>query len=351
METNGNRIYATFDGRSKTALPALAQALLARQQIVWPQLAAGYAALNMRQERRLEAGDLAVVLQCNPQRIISTKADIDPAAIKARPCFLCRANLPANQEAILYRREFLVLCNPFPIVSRHFTVSHREHRPQSLHGALPSFLKLARDFHPDYAVLYNGPQSGASAPDHLHFQALPKASIPVLNEGGEHITKVREKNGVSLFKKIDGARTALLVEGADAKEIVNFIRRLIRVFIRAMQRVQPSSTEPPEPPRPIKSLQPSDPLQPFEPMLNLFCLYAEGTWRVILFPRRQHRPAAYYKSGTEQIMVSPGAVDMGGVLVMPREEDYNRLNAALLMNIFQEISMGEAIIDEVVAAL
>jgi hypothetical protein len=342
-----DRIYATFDGRSKASLPELSQALLAWQQIVWPQLRAGYAALDTRQERRQEAGDLAVLLQCNPQRMISAKADIDPGAIQARPCFLCRANLPARQQAILYRRQFLVLCNPFPIVPRHFTIAHREHRPQYLNRCLPTFLKLARDVHPDYAVLYNGPQSGASAPDHLHFQALPKTSIPVLNEGGKHITKVREKNGVSLFKKIDGARTALLVEGADAKEIAV----LIRILIRAMQRVQPPPTASIAPLLQSKSLQQIEPLQQVEPMLNLFCHYGEGGWRVIIFPRRKHRPAAYYKSGEEQILVSPGAVDMGGVLVLPREEDYHRLDAASLMNIFQEISLEEAFIDAIVAAL
>jgi hypothetical protein len=163
----------------------------------------------------------------------------------------------------------------------------------------------------------------------------------VLNEGGEHITKVREKNGVSLFKKIDGARTAWLVEGTDAPEIVAFLRLLIR----AIQRLQSP------PPEPLARLQQSAPLQKSEPMLNLFCLYAEGRWRVTIFPRRKHRPAAYYKSGAEQIMVSPGAVDMGGVLVLPREDDYNRLDAVLLMNIFQEISLGDQIMDEIVAAL
>ncbi|MDP2267593.1 MAG: DUF4922 domain-containing protein [Deltaproteobacteria bacterium] len=335
MEFKKDRITATFDGRSKTALPALALALLSRQQVCWPQLRAGYAALDLRQERRLEAGDLAVVLQHNPQRIVSTQADINPSAIEARPCFLCHANLPVMQQAIVYRRHFLVLCNPFPIVPGHLTIAHREHRPQSLYGVLATLLKLARDFYPDYAVLYNGPRSGASAPDHLHFQALPWESMPVLNEGEEHITQVLEKNGVSLGKKIDGARTAWLVKGADVQRIVAFLRGLIR----AMQRVHTLI------PEPLAYLKQG------EPMLNLFCLYGEDGWRVLIFPRRKHRPAAYYKSGTEQIMVSPGAVEMGGVLVLPREADYNRLDAALLMNIFQEVSMGEAIMDEIEATL
>ncbi|MCX5831391.1 MAG: DUF4922 domain-containing protein [Deltaproteobacteria bacterium] len=338
MKFNERRIYATFDGRSRTPLPALAEALLNRQQRDWPQLAAGYAALDMRRERWLTAGDLSVLLQCNPQRVVSTSANTDPAAIKRRPCFLCLANLPAGQQAILYHRHFFVLCNPFPIVSRHYTIAHREHLPQALHGVIPKLLQLARDFHPDYALLYNGPQSGASAPDHRHFQALPKASIPALNEVGQHITKVCEKNGVALYKQIDGARTAWQVEGENAKDIAV----LMRLLLRAMRRLQAPLGD---------TLQKKVSPLHAEPMLNLFCLYAAGRWRVMIFPRRQHRPSAYYKSGEEQILVSPGAVDMGGVLVLPREVDYNRLDAALLMNIFQEISLGEAIMDEIVAAL
>ena len=342
MELDKRRIYATFDGRSRTPLPALAEALLNRQQRDWSQLVAGYAALDMRRERRLEAGDLAVLLQCNPQRVVSTSANTDPAAIKRRPCFLCLANLPAGQQAILYRRHFLVLCNPFPIVSRHYTIAHREHLPQALHGVIPALLQLARDFHPDYALLYNGPQSGASAPDHLHFQALPKASIPALNEVGQHRTKVCEKNGVSLYKQTDGARTAWQVEGENAKDIA----ALMRLLLRTMQCLQALLGDTLQ-----KKVSPLPALQTAEPMLNLFCLYAAGRWRVMIFPRRQHRPSVYYKSGDEQIMVSPGAVDMGGVVVLPREVDYNRLDAALIMNIFQEISLGEAIMDEIVAAL
>jgi len=341
VEPKQDRIYATFDGRTQASLPELSQALLARQRIDWPQLQAGYDALATKLERRLAAGDLTVVLQCNPQRIVSTGADIDPDAIKARPCFLCPANLPARQQAILWQRQFLLLCNPFPIVDRHFTIAHREHRPQLLHGILPAFLKLARDFQPDYAVLYNGPQSGASAPDHLHFQALPQAAIPALNEGIKHIAKVREEHGVSLSKKIDGARTALLLEGSDAEAIIALIRKLIR----AMQRLVFPPAERLESPLPMA------PLPQTEPKVNLFCRYAKGSWRVVIFPRRQHRPAAYYKSGEDQILVSPGAVDMGGVLVLPREADYNRLDAASLMNIFQDVSLDEALIDEIVTAI
>ncbi|MEI7672340.1 MAG: DUF4922 domain-containing protein [Deltaproteobacteria bacterium] len=341
MESDAKSIYANFNGRSRQLLQALAEELLEGQQECWPLLRAGYAALDMRRERLLEAGGLVVVLQCNPQRIVSTQANIDIAAIQSRPCFLCHANLPVSQQTIVYRRHFLVLCNPFPIVARHFTIAHRVHRPQSLQGVLPTFLQLARDFHPDYALLYNGPQSGASAPDHLHFQALPWGSMPVLNEGVESTTTLLVKNGVSLGKKIDGVRTAWLVEGTDAQKIV----ALLRLILQAMQREQ---SPPPEPPA---GFQAGAPLQKSEPMLNLLCRYAERRWRVLIFPRRKHRPDVFYRSGAERIMVSPGAVEMSGVLVLPREEDYNRLDAALLVQIFQEITLGEEMMDEIVRAL
>ena len=327
-----NRIFADFADQNRASLPEMSLALLARQREDWPQLSAGYDALARRLERPLSAGGLSVVLQCNPQRIVSTQADVTPGAIQGRPCFLCPANLPVQQQAISYPGRFLVLCNPFPIVDRHFTVAHREHRPQLLSRVLPTFLRLARDYQPDFAVLYNGAQSGASVPGHLHFQALPKANIPALNESRDGLTKVREKNGLSLFKKLDGPRTALIVEGADEKALIALIRQLIRT----MRRLQAPASEA---------------MQHIEARMNLFCRYETDSWQVLIFPRRNHRPTAYYKAGADQIMVSPGAVDMGGVLVLPRKEDYLRLDATLLINIFEEVSMDESFLDQVVAAL
>jgi hypothetical protein len=321
------KIYAFFNGSAKSSLPELCLALLAQQKTAWPQLRDGYAGLMSLKERIIREGDLTVALQCNPQRSKSTGADVDPDAIKARPCFLCGENRPEVQQAILYRRKFLVLCNPWPIFPWHFTISHIEHIAQSLIRALPAFLQLAKDFHPGFVLLYNGPECGASAPDHLHFQAVPKAAIPILKDRFDAGKKpLRKTGGVFLFQTESGERSAMIVAGADKKELVAFLRRIFR----AMKNV----------------LHLSD-----EPMMNLFCLYEKGKWRVVIFPRLKHRPDAYYQSGDDRILVSPGAVDMGGVLVLPREQDFYRLEAAAIRKLFREVSLPEEKLEEIVAVI
>lgn len=321
-----NQVYCTFDGNTEASLPMLARNLLARQQATWPQLQAGYAALMELRIRRLEVGERSILLQCNPQRIVSTGADINPVAIQNRACFLCPSNLPFMQQAVVCHRQWLVLCNPFPIFPQHFTVAHVQHLPQSLNDAWPSLLQLTRDFQPDFALLYNGPQCGASAPDHLHFQAVPEKAIPALDGCREKMKPLWQRAGLALLRTTKDPLAAFLLEGASYEELIACLVRLTR----AMQRVLPGVGE---------------------PLLNLFSHYEEGRWRIMVFPRRRHRPAAYYKAGEEQILLSPGAVDMGGLLVLPREADYNRLDSKTLLNIFQEISVSEELLLKIAAAL
>lgn len=322
------RIYASFNGGGKAALPELCQSLLEEQKTSWQELRDGYDGLTLVKERRIQEGDFSVALQCNPQRIKSAVADIDPAAIKARPCFLCWGNLPEAQKALLYRRRYLILGNPFPIFASHFTIAHVDHIPQSLLRALPSLLQLAKDFKPDFALLYNGPQCGASAPDHLHFQAIPKAAVPVLKDKGAEKNRIlkKETGGVRLFKALRDGAPFLIVEGQDKREMAAFLRRLIR----AMKRLFSSTNE---------------------PMMNLFCLYEGAAWRAVVFPRSRHRPDVYFKSGDDRIIISPGAVDMGGLLIVPREEDFTRLDAATILNILREVSLSDEMIEKITAAI
>lgn len=323
---SNNQVYCTFDGKTDVSLPMLVRNLLARQQMTWPQLKVGYAALLELRIRHLEVGERTISLQCNPRRIVSTGADINPVAIQARACFLCSSNLPPMQQGVLCHRQWMVLCNPFPIFPQHFTVAHVQHRPQSVNDAWPSLLQLTRDFQPDFALLYNGPQCGASAPDHLHFQAVPKKAIPALNGGREKMKQVWQRGGLALLRTTSDPLAAFLLEGSAYEELIACLASLTN----AMQSILPSAGE---------------------PLLNLFCHYEEGRWHIMVFPRRQHRPKAYYQSGQEQILLSPGAVDMGGLLVLPREADYNRLDSKILFDIFKEISISEDLLAKIVAVL
>lgn len=314
MNVQGDHIYVEYDSKKHKSLALLTRDLLDSQISSWEQLRIGHAALSSIRERQIEIEGQIVTLQCNPQRIKSAEAIVEPDTIKARPCFLCPGNLPCSQKGILYNKRFLILANPFPIFPRHFTVSHIQHLPQSLQGVIEVLLMMAEDFQPEFTLLYNGPQCGASAPDHLHFQAVPKMYLPSLKDGAPRIG-IKQQDGVALFRTSGMMHPALIVESDNRNGLAACLNRVFQA---------------------LKSFYGND----AEPMLNLFCYYEERRWRVIIYPRRKHRPAVYYENGEEQILVSPGAIDMAGVLVIPREVDFHRLNASLIMNIMQEVSLS-----------
>jgi hypothetical protein len=164
----------TFPGSLSEQLAAL----WARQAAKWPRLADGLAALRSARVRSFEVGGSTILAQCNPARIVSTRARLDPASVAARPCFLCPASLPAEQLAIAYRDEWLMLCNPAPIFDPHFVISNIRHEPQRILPVIDVVLDLARDLAGEYTIFYNGPRCGASAPDHVHLQAIKGGVLP-----------------------------------------------------------------------------------------------------------------------------------------------------------------------------
>ncbi len=316
------KIFTEFDpegkGKCGTPLPELCGELLSRQKASWPELRSGWEAAASSRSRTVDCDDFFVALQFNPQRIFSSGARVDAASIAERPCFLCPANLPEAQSGILYRRNFLVLCNPFPIFPRHFTISSLDHRPQSLEGELEVFLALARDLAPSLAVFYNGPQCGASAPDHLHFQACPLGSLPVevQQDDGRPVLTVGKCLSVSVSRIENLGRVALRLEGTDAPALREALEAILAVM-KAFPAAEGTA----------------------EPMLNLHAAFAEGKWRVLLFPRRKSRPDLYDREEPERVLISPGGVEMGGLLVVPLERDFRRLNADLIRHIYREVTV------------
>ncbi|OPY91000.1 MAG: hypothetical protein A4E72_00348 [Syntrophus sp. PtaU1.Bin208] len=322
-----SRIFAEFDperdSEAVPGLPDLCGQLLSRQKADWPKLKAGYEAVGQSRFRVIDCGGFSVVLQFNPQRIVSSGARVDPASIAARPCFLCPANLPEAQQGILYHRKFLVLCNPFPIFPQHYTISNLSHRPQSLEEHLDLFLLLARDLAPSLAVFYNGPFCGASAPDHLHFQACPAGSLPVEGQldDGRPIPLVSTYRSASIFRVERLGRAVLAIEGLEAESLKGAIRKILTVMKTA---AVPGT----------------------EPMLNLFASFKEGKWRILLFPRQKGRPDLYDREDPERILISPASVEMGGWLVAPVERDFQRLNPELVRHIYREVSVTPALFEE-----
>lgn len=322
------RYAAVFDGRGETPpLADLALGLLARQKEEWPALRKGYAALDGVRTRLIRGGGWGVQVQFNPQRIVSSGANLDPESLRRRPCFLCPGNLPPEQQAILYRDDWFVLCNPMPIFPGHLTIAHQRHLSQSLADHLGAFLRLAEDFGPGMTVFYNGPLSGASAPDHLHFQAAPAGLMPVEQEipaapesGGDRDAGVTIRNVAGL------GRGLLVIEGREKRVVIASAQKAIAA---------------------IGAVATADP----EPPLNLLCTFTDGGWRLILFPRRKHRPAAYFREGSGRLLISPGAVDMGGIIITPREEDFLKLTPGLVAGIFWEVAFDGVAMASLMARL
>ena len=317
------RLFAVYgDGGESPPLADLAAGLLERQIKTWPVLAEGYSALGSAWVKEIRGEGWKVKVQINPRRIVSTGAKLDPESIRRRPCFLCPEHLPPEQQAILYRDDYLVLCNPAQIFPRHLTIAHRRHLPQSLLENLPTFLQLAADFGPSILVFYNGPKCGASAPDHLHFQAAPAGLLPVETEILEprHRRIVGRWNGATLWRTLGLGRGILVIEGKGTEEVTSVFGKLIR----ALQRLNSSADEPP---------------------LNVFCVHTGEGWRLILFPRLKLRPAAFFREEPERLLISPGAVDMGGMLITPREKDFLALDLEIIRGIYREVAFDDAAVD------
>ena len=319
------RIFSLFSGeRAGTTLPSLIRNLLAEQKRNWRELSIGYAALSQVRSRDLVCNGFVAALQFNPRRMVSTAADVSADAIRRRPCFLCIENLPEAQKGILYHDRFLILCNPAPIFPEHLTISSTKHEPQSILLEIATLLDLAEDLSPDYVLYYNGPRCGASAPDHLHFQAGPAGNTPVERDAEKRREVVGKSNGVDFGILKSYGRSVLAVE-SESKEAMT---RFFSLFVKRWQ----------------ESLGTND-----EPMMNLLCGFHGKNWRLIIFPRSKHRPDAYNREGESRVLISPAAIDMAGILITPVEKDFLHVDAQTVEGIFHEVSVPEGTLLQLLA--
>ncbi len=322
------KIDATFAGSEKKRLPGLCLELLTEQKKSWLDLRQGYASLRDVRERKVSCRGFSVRLQYNPGRIRNTLAEVGEENENERRCFLCLDCLPEGQRGLLYRREYLILCNPRPIFSTHFTISHFEHRRQDLTGHLSTFLQILTDFGSGWTVFYNGPRCGASAPNHLHFQVGPAGQMPIEKEiwDAKRLTFKKQVDGVLLHRVKDLGREVVLLEGDDPPAVEDVFKN----FLDGLRRVLRTEEE---------------------PMMNLAGFHAERKWRLMIFPRRKHRPDAFFKEGAAQVLVSPGLIDMGGILVTPVEKDFKRLDATAVEGIYGEVSLEAKAVERAIDAM
>jgi hypothetical protein len=268
----------------------------------------------------------SIKAQFNPGRIISTSAKVDPKSIQERKCFLCEANLPPEQKGILYKDEYIILINPFPIFPIHFTLTNIHHQPQRIEDTFPYLISFSKDLSKYFTVIYNGPRCGASAPDHLHFQAGNKYFMPIDDEAdlitNEYGSVVVDRENLIIQTVDDGLRKFVLFESSDEQLLIDSFRKFYKTYSRLMNEEQ-------------------------EPLMNLISLYDdEFGWRVIVFLRAKHRSHHYFEDDEKKILVSPAAIDLGGVCIFPREEDFNRINNELIREIFREVFIDKVKIEE-----
>ena len=281
-----------------------------QQLAVWPEARERYLALGQTERRRFRIGDLEGALQFNPARIRSTAARIDSTSIAERPCFLCKENRPKEQMAIPLNNEWEMLLNPYPIFPVHFTIVSTAHRPQD---TPPLEMAGMAEHFPDLVFFFNGSKAGASAPDHLHIQAVLQSELPLL--------RIAEANHPSSKPGI--MRSDMW--GLDLPFV--FLSGLItddeeggRDYLKMLAFTGGDSDG-----KPDKGLR------------NVYCWKGpDGLLRLIVVPRQKHRPGVYGE-GEGQLLVSPGAIDMAGIVILPRKEDFENITDTQLKAIYQEV--------------
>lgn len=281
--------------------------LFLEQRAKWPLAKKNFEDLGAVQYREVDMGHYRVGVQCNPARRISTTARIDPASIEARPCFLCAGNRPAEQQIIPWH-DYDILVNPYPIFDPHLTIPAREHQPQQLMPHLRSMLALAAEL-PGWAVFYNGPKCGASAPDHFHFQAVRADRLPVYRDY-RRVNRTEILPGLTAMN--DYGREVLCFEAVDAA----LLEESLATLYEKMHYDDPADAE---------------------PMFNAICIREARCWLLFVMPRSTYRPAQY-SAEENNIMISPGTIEMAGVMIAPRAEDYERLTADDIRDIYKQVT-------------
>ena len=281
---------------------------LEQQLSVWPAAREAFNNLEKVQTRILSSSGLA--LQHNPARILSTTAKIKPADIAARSCFLCEDCRPKEQTAIDAGDGFDLLVNPYPILHEHFCVVSHEHRPQMFKDCCHKMLQIASELGPDHMIFYNGPRSGASAPDHLHMQIGRSNGIPLVEKlRNNQPSEKEEPVTIQPF-----GFPIIVLKGNNPDRLMDYINGM--------------------------TIYDGE----YEPRMNILSFNREGQVITAIIPRGKHRPDCYYAQGDSKILVSPGAVDMFGLVITPRKEDFESLTEKQVLDIYRQVTPSQPLI-------
>ncbi len=294
------------------------QEFVEAEKLTWPLAASNYKGLEKVEERNFQFDGFQVMSQFNPERMRSSVAEVDKQSIAARKCFLCSENRPPEQDGIPFGDDFLILVNPFPIFKNHFTISCNRHIDQRFIPSVKTLLKLARAMY-GFTVFYNGPECGASAPDHLHFQAGESSFMPI----SEDFDRLKQT-----------ARKLYSNDQTEVWAFDNYLRKMISIETNSMEEA-------------LKVIDvyykhfAAMQLEKVEPMMNVLCSFSDGKWTIHLFPRKAHRPTHFYEEGEKQILISPGSVDFGGVFILPRREDFDKISKENIVDILTQVCVNQ----------
>ncbi len=294
-------------------LPDRLQAFIRQQHTTWPALATAQRDLNRAMRRTLRLPDGDIELQCNPGRSRSTTAKVSVDEVAKRPCFLCTENLYPEQLALPFSTDWLILNNPFPIFNDHLVISSAHHTDQLLSSALPAMIKLVTELEGSFSAFYNGARCGASAPDHLHFQACPAGMLPIERQLQPLFDTLTHTNTSWSFRTLDNRGIGL----CSASSAEGLLEKLHRMHVHLNRSAEPGQ----------------------EADLNLIIFSHRGTLAAACLPRRAHRPACFFASGEDQLVISPGAVDIGGLVILPRQQDFERMTSERMLSIYREVCL------------
>lgn len=288
---------------------------LFREQVSnWELARVNYAGLKSVQTKSFPFDNFEVIVQFNPARIVSSGAKVDAKTIAQRKCFLCTANRPAEQKSV-DAGDYLILVNPFPIFPEHFTIPRKEHVDQQILPYFSDMLQLAETMD-DYLIFYNGPKCGASAPDHMHFQAGTKDFLPLVND----------------YKRLKATQAEVLVESAtfQLSKLNNYLRTVyciesinIEAAVDAFEKL-------------YSYFQTDDAV---EPMMNIVCTFENDKWFTYVLPRKAFRPWQYSAEGNQQLLVSPATVEMCGIFITPIQSHFDRITKEDVISILEQTSI------------
>ena len=296
----------------------------------WELAHQNHEALKEVQTKELDVNGISFHVQFNPARMVSTGAKLDKESIRKRPCFLCRQNQPKEQKAVEIYEDYNLCVNPYPILPKHVTLPYQEHIPQQIGDFfIEDIDALLKEMPEDYAIFYNGPRCGASAPDHFHFQGVLKKDVPLITQyqqlrAGSQIlrydSKLEEKKDFDIFcyyetsfRYIDKYICPLFAFESNEPRPTFDLKWEIKSFAKTKEEN--------------------------EPKLNIFAWRENDRLIVLLIPRSKHRPDCFFAKGEDHFLVSPGALDMAGILVTARLEDFERMTANKVGNIIREVGL------------